>query len=489
MPVKDNLGRAASTTASLRSRVAGGEIGMTRLFDLHATAAAGDTLIAVGLAGTIFFAVPLGEARGNVALYLLITMVPFALLAPLIGPLLDRYRHGRRYALATTMLGRAILAYLLADFLDNVALYPAAFGALALSRAYGVARAAAVPRLLPRTLTLSQANARGSVYGTLAGLVVLPLGLAAFAIGPEWPLRVAAVIFLVGMVIALRLPPRADSDRPETLPRLFQLVWLRRGDGGDRVLSGRLVVATLIGSAGYRALYGFLLIFLAFAIRADQLPTNFGPVELGDGTALGVVSGALVAGTFLAVAAGSRVRIRRPVTLQAAGLIMVALLGVVAAFRLTLPVMTLLCLVAAVSSGLAKLATDSSIQERIDGRLRATAFAHSETLLMLAFVAGSALGLIPLDGRIGVGIAAGVVVVAAARAVVVAIALRHDHLSGRPLAEAEPQTVPDSTDPRTVPDPAAEAETAPNPAADPQTVPNPGAAPGTVPDQTPGGGR
>ena len=55
---------------------------MMRLFDLHAVSCAGDTLITIGLAGTIFFNVPLGEARSKVALYLLVTMVPFALLAP-----------------------------------------------------------------------------------------------------------------------------------------------------------------------------------------------------------------------------------------------------------------------------------------------------------------------------------------------------------------------------------------------------------------------
>ena len=59
---------------------------MMRLLDLHAISCAGDTLITIGLAGTIFFNVPLGEARSKVALYLLITMVPFALLAPVVGP-------------------------------------------------------------------------------------------------------------------------------------------------------------------------------------------------------------------------------------------------------------------------------------------------------------------------------------------------------------------------------------------------------------------
>ncbi len=92
---------------------------MMRLFDLHAASCAGDTLITIGLAGTIFFDVPLGEARGQVALYLLVTMVPFALLAPVVGPLLDRFRHGRRYALAATFLGRAFLAWVIADNLDS----------------------------------------------------------------------------------------------------------------------------------------------------------------------------------------------------------------------------------------------------------------------------------------------------------------------------------------------------------------------------------
>ena len=47
---------------SARARSAGNEVGMVRLFDLHALSCAGDTLIAIGLAGTIFFEVPLGEA-------------------------------------------------------------------------------------------------------------------------------------------------------------------------------------------------------------------------------------------------------------------------------------------------------------------------------------------------------------------------------------------------------------------------------------------
>ena len=431
---------ATRRVGTARARGAANEQGMIRLFDLHALSCAGDTLIAIGLAGTIFFNVPLGEARSKVALYLLITMVPFALLAPVVGPLLDHFRHGRRYALAVTMLGRAFLAYVISDHLFGWGLYPAAFGVLALSRAYGVARSAAVPRLLPEGVGLSQVGARASVYGTFAGAVVAPVGLLAFKFGPQWPLRVAMIIFIVGMVVSLRLPPRADSDPPEAVPRPWRTM-LRLGRGEDRPLSSRLVVATLIGSASLRLLFGFTLLFLAFVIMADQLDTTILGNDIGRQGAVGLIGGALAVGTFLSTAVGTRLRIRRPLALQSTGLAVVAAVGVLATLFYSLAMVTLLALLVAVFSGIAKLAVDASIQERVPERLRASAFAHSETVLMIAWVVGGGIGIIPLPGRLGVALAALLAVIAAARAGWVATRLHNERLSGRvdePAPDREP---------------------------------------------------
>ena len=77
--------------------------GLSRLIELHAFNAAGDAAVAISLAGTLFFQVPTGEARGQVALFLGLTMLPFAIVAPLIGPFLDRFSHGRRWAIGATM--------------------------------------------------------------------------------------------------------------------------------------------------------------------------------------------------------------------------------------------------------------------------------------------------------------------------------------------------------------------------------------------------
>ena len=112
-------GRAAGYTyrqARRATRAEGaGDTGLYRLIELHAFNAAGDAAVAISLAGTLFFQVPTGEARLQVAQFLLMTMLPFAIVAPLIGPALDRFGHGRRWAIGSTMALRGFLCWVLAD--------------------------------------------------------------------------------------------------------------------------------------------------------------------------------------------------------------------------------------------------------------------------------------------------------------------------------------------------------------------------------------
>ncbi|MCW2711014.1 MAG: transporter, partial [Marmoricola sp.] len=165
-------GSAATYTfrqARRASRAEGaGDSGLYRLIELHAFNAAGDAAVAISLAGTLFFAQP-GEARGQVALFLGLTMLPFAVVAPLLGPFLDRFSHGRRWAIGATMALRAFLCWLMADAVasQSLAMFPTALGVLVSSKAYGVARAATVPRLLPPGLSLVKANSRISLAGVV----------------------------------------------------------------------------------------------------------------------------------------------------------------------------------------------------------------------------------------------------------------------------------------------------------------------------------
>ena len=180
-------GSTSAFTGARRFTHAGGagESGLSRLLELHAFNTAGDAAIAVSLAGTLFFTVPTDDAAGQVALFLVLTMLPFAIVAPLIGPFLDRFRRGRRWAIGATLAVRAFCCWVLAGAVvdESPAFYFAALGCLVASKAYGVTRASAVPRILPAEFTLVKANSRISLTGTAAAAISAPLAIGAATIG------------------------------------------------------------------------------------------------------------------------------------------------------------------------------------------------------------------------------------------------------------------------------------------------------------------
>ena len=215
-------GARAGATAGRRTggfvhRITGasgaGRTGLSTLIELTAAGGAGDAFVAVSLAGTIFFSTSVDQARGRVVLFLLVTMAPFAVLAPFIGPFLDRMQQGRRYLLGGTLLARGLLCWGMSAAIHSpVTLLPAAFGILVLQKAYGVLRASVTPRLLPAEITLVTANARSQLLALTASMLA---GGAAAGIettaGAAWVLRAGTLIYLAAMFLALRLPDQVDS--------------------------------------------------------------------------------------------------------------------------------------------------------------------------------------------------------------------------------------------------------------------------------------
>ncbi len=194
--------------------------GLGTLIEMTAASGAADAFVTVALAGTIFFSTSVDQARGRVVLFLIITMAPFAVLAPFIGPALDRIQQGRRFVLAGTMLTRGLLCYAMsANVANSVTLLPAAFGILVLQKAGGVVKASVTPRLLPAEITLVTANARSGLISIATSTAAA--GLAAgvqFAGGAAWTLRVGTLIYLAAMVLALRLPEQIDVPAAAPAP-------------------------------------------------------------------------------------------------------------------------------------------------------------------------------------------------------------------------------------------------------------------------------
>jgi hypothetical protein len=132
-------------------------------------AGGGMVFVTSGFRGNKLEAIRLAEARGNVALYLMLTVAPFAVIGPTLGRVLDRAPVATRAALVAAAIGRAILALALLGRLDSLWLFPAAFGLLVLSRVHGITRNSLLPLALDEPHALVAANARLAWISMLAG--------------------------------------------------------------------------------------------------------------------------------------------------------------------------------------------------------------------------------------------------------------------------------------------------------------------------------
>ncbi|MFG2559304.1 MFS transporter [Streptomyces sp. NPDC048496] len=413
-----------------------GESGLGKLIELHAVNGAGDVMVTVALASTVFFSVPTDEARGRVALYLAVTMAPFTLLAPVIGPLLDRLPHGRRAAMAGAMLARAVLALTMSGAVatGGLELYPAALGVLVASKAYGVVRSAVVPRLLPPRFSLVKANSRVTLAGLLATGVAAPIGAGLQTIGAPWPLYGACLIFTGGTVLAFTLPRKVDSAKGERRAQLVEphshqpSVRTRpSGTNGKKSRArangnkekrlglrtvGPSVLHGLQANAAHRALSGFLIFFLAFLLRVHPLAGQSAAVSLG---IVGVAAGV---GNALGTAMGSWLRARGPEVIIASVLGLALGVAVLASVFFSTVMVAALGAVAGFAQALSKLSLDAMIQRDVPEEVRASAFARSETLLQMAWVVGGGIGiLLPLNGVLGMSVAAGILTLGAAASV------------------------------------------------------------------------
>lgn len=370
----------------VRSLFETGGVGFRDLAWTQVASTMADTLVAIGLAGTLFFGVPSAEARGNVALYLLLTVAPFAVIGPLLGRVLDRTPVATRAALVIAAVGRALIAVLLVGRLDSLWLFPAAFGLLVLSRVHGITRNALLPLALDRPTDLVAANARLAGIGVAAGAVAAPIGLLATLVGgPGGALAVSALTALVAATIGRRLP---EPDAPG-----------RHADDGRpvRLHLPRRVRTAQVATAVVRLLNGFLLLLLAFTFR-----------EQGSG-AFDFAAALGAAGAGFAVAAVTTPRLERRLREEP---MVVAALAVEAAAAFSagqwfgLPAAAGVAFAAGFAWGVAKLSFDGLLQASVPATRRGAAFTRSETVFSLAWVVGAIVPTaIPLPVGLGLPLA------------------------------------------------------------------------------------
>ncbi len=331
---------------------------------------AGDTLIALGLAGSLFFSVPSAEARDKVALYLLLTLAPYAVIAPLLPRFFARFPGSYRASLAASSAGRAAIALFLAIGVNTFWLYPLAFTLLVLSRLHTIAKGTLVPVTVAGPQALVAANGLLARVGIVGGAIVVPIGAASVRWVGSWPaLVVAAICFVLAALCAQQVPSPARHDPVA--------VW-----GRSRRAVPRLARLPMVATAVVRFVNGFLLALLAFVFKDVDAPlAEFGALLAAAGLGYGVAS---YVSPFLAR------RLREEPTVLAALAIEAAAAFITAQiFGLTAAVV--LAASAGLAWGTAKFGFDALLQKTASREQRGAAFTRAETIFQLLWVLGALL--------------------------------------------------------------------------------------------------
>lgn len=377
-----------------------------RLAVTHALLAAGDCAMAAVLVGSVFISSP-DAARSNVLLFQLISVAPFAVVAPLIGPWLDRLPGGRRFVVQLTALARAVLLLLMIPNVDSVLLFPLVFGMMVLQKTYAVSKSALVPLVVRNDEELVEANSKlGVIAGVVAAIAIGPLtGLGHIASGLA--LVPGAALFVVAALNARLLPRDPVTTGP-----------VREAEKEEMRSIGILVAAG--GMALIRAAVGFLTFHLLFFVRGDY--------GLG---ALGLAIGGGAVGSVLGNLVAPAIRRRVPEELMLIGsLAMIAITGLFSALIGGLGSAVVLAFVVNAAASIGRMSFESIVQRDAPDANQGRVFAQYESRFQLSWVlAGVVPVLFTLPGQIGYLIVGLMGVFGTVSAVVGARAER----AGRPL--------------------------------------------------------
>ena len=340
-----------------------------------------DAAMVVALADSLFFDIDLDAARSRVLLFLVLGFAPFLIVAPLIGPMIDRVAGGRRLVIQVVAVSRVVLTLLMASYVDALALFPLVFASLVLQKTYAVSKSAIVPSTVRSETELVEANSKLGLIAGLTGVVaVIPAAVFLQLAGAPLTLVYSALLFAAAGVAATRLPPdvvaaeAADAEESRELH-------------GSNIELGAVAMTVL------RGLVGFTFFHLAFWLRSQDQGTLWFAAVVG-------VS-ALAAMVGNAIASRVRLRIREETMLTvsllvcaAAGLSVAVLGGPVGAVILAGALNFM--------AALGRLSFESIVQRDAPGANRGRAFAVFETRFQLAWALGAFVAVaIQVSGTIG----------------------------------------------------------------------------------------
>ena len=334
----------------------------------------------LALADSLFLSISPDAARTKVILFLAVSMAPFAIVAPFVGPLVDRMRGGQRMVVLLVAILRALVLIGMMQSLDSLTLFPLAFASLVLAKTYSIAKSSLVPSTVTGSDGLVEANSKlGQIAGITGFIVVIPVGLLQL-ISSRAALAFGVIAFLAAALNANRLPKSVIAATP-----------------ADSLETEELHSASVVAAANamrvLRGIVGFMFFHLAFWLRREIAGTAWFGLAIGlSGLA---TLGANFAGPFLR----KKMRVE---TMLLFSLVSVGLVGIGTAWYGRITGGILLAAVVNAAAAIGRLAFEATVQSGAPDANRGRAFSRFETQNQMAWVAG---GLVPViftpDGWVG----------------------------------------------------------------------------------------
>ncbi|MEE6271983.1 MFS transporter [Georgenia wangjunii] len=379
--------------------------GFRKLFAVRLVSQCGDGMFQVGLATLFFFSPQNMATAAGVATAFAVLLLPFTVVGPFAGPLLDRWR--RRQVLLVGNAVRVLLALALAVLIATAGVGPAvyvlALVTLGINRFLLAALSAGLPRVVPRDQLL-MANAITPTLGAVSAVIGAALGFLIGALGPDGAvgdsaaLTAAALLFAGASALALRLG--RDQLGPEPTQVASSLRADVRATVADMAAGARYLVArgtpghALAAMATHRFFYG--INFIALILISRNLLAD--PTDAAAGLAtFAVLTGVSFAGNGAAIVLTPIAHERmRPST----WVVLCLGIGALSQALLVLTPARGVVMASAVLLGLsvqgAKIAVDTIVQRDTDDAFRGRAFALYDVMYNAAFAGAAALAAVVL---------------------------------------------------------------------------------------------
>lgn len=374
-----------------------------RLLQLRAASQFGDGLFQAGLAGGLLFNPERAADPWAIAGAFAVLFLPYSLLGPFAGALLDRW--DRRGVLIAANAARLVsilgVGLVLAFGARDLFVLCGALVVNGLSRFVTSGFAAGLPHVVPRDQVVTMNS-----LATATGATATFLG-ANFMLLPRWLVGdddtgAATVIFLVALPVAvafllsMRFPPHSlGPDRTAVHGSAAYAVATGWAYGIRTVAATPSVGATLSGLAAHRMVFGINTLLVLVMVRHTG---TAGFAGLGTVVVFVAATGS---GSFLAnVLTPAAVR-RWGRYASATMALLCAALVQLAGATLNLAVMVVCGFFLGLAGQMVKLCADSAMQIDVDDALRGHVFAVQDALFWMAFIAAvsAAAAVVPADGR------------------------------------------------------------------------------------------